>query len=179
MTWLTQFFAVANEFIKDKELPVLTPMKIQKLIYYANLWYVEATNQPIVDEPFCRWRFGPVVPSLYHQLKNYGDKPVTNLLRWTDINDETGDVNFFTPYISPQDINAISCIEQIKRKYGSYTGTQLSNLSHRDGSAWSISRQEDGKICSETRTIADGSTISIADMKHEAQKLLRNRTANA
>lgn len=68
--------AVANAFIDRAQkgvIPDLTPMKVQKLLFYTQSWYLRFNNgAPLFDDNFERWKFGPVVPSIYHELKPYG-----------------------------------------------------------------------------------------------------------
>ena len=66
--------AVANYFIDIArcEGEQLSPMKIQKLVYFAHGWYLALYDEPLLDEKIEAWRYGPVVPSLYHEFKRYG-----------------------------------------------------------------------------------------------------------
>lgn len=49
----------------------LTPIKLQKILYYV---YVECLKQGVklFDTPIEKWKFGPVVSSVYHNFKTYG-----------------------------------------------------------------------------------------------------------
>lgn len=49
----------------------LTPIKLQKILYYV---YVECLKQgtKLFDTPIEKWKFGPVVSSVYHNFKTYG-----------------------------------------------------------------------------------------------------------
>lgn len=51
---------------------VLTPMKAIKLVYFCHAWYLGFKSNPLIDEPVEAWKYGAVVPSLYHTLKIYG-----------------------------------------------------------------------------------------------------------
>ena len=55
--------AVANAFIEKAQqgfLPDLDPMKLQKLIFYAQSWHLRLYNEPLVDDFFAKWPYGPV-----------------------------------------------------------------------------------------------------------------------
>lgn len=57
-------FDVAR-YILEKRGP-MSAMKLQKLCYYAQAWsLVWDTGEPLFDEDFQAWAFGPVVPELY------------------------------------------------------------------------------------------------------------------
>ena len=49
-------FAVANAFIERAEqgrIPNLTPMKLQKLLYFAQAWHLKGTQgRPLLDDNF-------------------------------------------------------------------------------------------------------------------------------
>jgi uncharacterized phage-associated protein len=46
--------------------------KLQKLLYYVEAWNLVHLDSPLLDEDFEAWVHGPVVPELYHVLKEFG-----------------------------------------------------------------------------------------------------------
>ena len=70
--------AVANYFLElgDWDGESISPMKIQKLVYYAHGWHLGVTDEPLIDEQIECWPYGPVVDSLFHQFKHYGSGPI-------------------------------------------------------------------------------------------------------
>ena len=71
--------AVANWFLqyaKSNDI-IIDHMKLQKMIYFANGWALGVTGEPLIDERFEAWQYGPVVPSIYHQFKAFGRRPIT------------------------------------------------------------------------------------------------------
>lgn len=108
---------VANTFIEmgiDKNFPV-TNMKLQKLLYYAQGWYLALTNKPLFDDDFEKWDFGPVCPVIYEKFKDKKAQPII----CTDIDGDVITNEGFLAFIS-----------KIWEMYGDYTGIQLSKLSH-------------------------------------------------
>src|SRR5256885_15287234 len=74
-------FSIANYFIQrgiDSNKSV-TPMKLQKLIYFAHGWYWAIKNEPLIDESVEAWKYGPVIPSVYHAFKHYGTDSIKSL----------------------------------------------------------------------------------------------------
>ena len=65
---------------------LITPLKMQKLIYYAYVWALVNTKKPIFEEKFEAWPNGPVLPSLYKELRKYGSSPIDQ--NFTNIKDE-------------------------------------------------------------------------------------------
>lgn len=62
----------ANELGKP-----VTHLKLQKLLYYVVAKYLKQTNRPLISESVSKWQFGPVVKSVYHQFKLYGQSLIT------------------------------------------------------------------------------------------------------
>ena len=51
----------------------VTHLKLQKLLYYVIAKYLKVNNQLLTEEPICKWQYGPVVKTVYHQFKLYGN----------------------------------------------------------------------------------------------------------
>lgn len=63
--------------IKCREMgDVITNLKLQKLLYYAQAWYLAEKDKPIFSEDFQAWISGPVLPSQYHRFKKYEWRPI-------------------------------------------------------------------------------------------------------
>src|SRR5262245_61420633 len=79
--------AVANRFLNLARLEEknLTPMKLQKLVYYAQGWCLGLNDCPIINEQVEAWQYGPVIPTLYHTFKEFGNGAITALARQYDI----------------------------------------------------------------------------------------------
>ena len=57
---------------------LITPLKMQKLIYYAYVWVlVKAKGKKLFTQNIEAWSNGPVVADLYRELKPYGSMPVS------------------------------------------------------------------------------------------------------
>ncbi|WP_209018555.1 Panacea domain-containing protein [Endobacterium cereale] len=57
----------------------LSNLQLQKLLYLADMNFVGATGERLVDEDFEAWDYGPVLPSLYHRCKSFGSKSVPDV----------------------------------------------------------------------------------------------------
>jgi uncharacterized phage-associated protein len=55
----------------------ISNLKLQKLLYFANLVYISVFDRPLFLEKVKAWKLGPVVGSLYHEYKQYGNRPIT------------------------------------------------------------------------------------------------------
>ncbi len=55
---------------RERETFLLTPMHLQKLLYYVQGWYAATYGRPLFNDQFEAWRHGPVVRSVW---KEFGD----------------------------------------------------------------------------------------------------------
>jgi len=112
--------------------------KLQKLLYYVEAWHLVNFNNPILNEDFQAWVHGPVVPELYHKLKEFGfndlkvvndefetvDEEINSIISRNKISDET-----------------IEFVYSVLDRYGSLTSFELELLSHSEA-PWLEARQD-------------------------------------
>lgn len=55
---------------------LLTPLKLQKLMFYADAWHMALFGNEIVDEQFEAWVHGPVAVSQFRRFKDYQWRPI-------------------------------------------------------------------------------------------------------
>jgi uncharacterized phage-associated protein len=133
--------AVANAFIQralDDKLPNLSPMKLQKLLFFVQSWHLKWYKEPLIDDVFFRWQYGPVIPSLYHEFKHYGSKAID---RFGTFVSPRGAIEAIVP---KEDQRTWQVIDEVIRAYGALTGSQLSSITHYEGSAWQVTGGADG-----------------------------------
>lgn len=53
----------------------ITPLKLQKLLYYVKAWSLVA-GDPLLPEPFLKWKYGPVNKSVYSEFAICGSSPI-------------------------------------------------------------------------------------------------------
>lgn len=63
--------------LSAKHGDLLTPLKLQKLVYYADAWHLALRDNALIEEDFEAWVHGPVVRNLYYRFKEYKWKPIT------------------------------------------------------------------------------------------------------
>lgn len=134
--------AVANYFIQKsfdtgKEL---TPMKLVKLVYIAHGWHLALTDKPLINEAIQAWKYGPVINSLYHKFKPYGNEQIAKT------EDEYKGLQLITPNVNE---TRKEFLDKIWEVYGNSNGIELSSLTHQPSTPWDIvwNRQggKDGK----------------------------------
>ncbi len=103
---------------------------------------LQSRIRPLLNERVEAWKFGPVIPSLYHEFKNVGGGPIESHATELFI-EENGDWKVLEPAIdrnlstSPEeDVFAKDLVRRILRFYGKFTAEQLSQMTHAPGSPW-------------------------------------------
>ena len=111
----------------------ITPLKLQKILYYSQGYYLAMNNKELFKEEFQAWAHGPANPKIYDSYKKYGcnaiDKPAVK------------DVpNFGT--------NIQEFLYDIWNTFGIYDGKYLEELTHQE-EPWINARKgyEPGEIC--------------------------------
>ena len=137
--------AIANYFLKRgmEDGVTISPLKLQKLIYFAHGWHLGIFDKPLINEFVEAWPYGPVISHIYHTFKHYGNNPIVEfakVTRW----DRSGNI-YDDAIESPNEHNAsentLDFLDAIWQNYKNATAIQLSNKTHEEGAPWFIARQ--------------------------------------
>lgn len=140
-------YAVANAFVQralEGKISNLSPMKLQKLMFFAQAWHLKLKDEPFLDDNFARWSYGPVIPSIYHEFKAYGSNPIQRMA--TTLSMDNFKMSMHEPIIPAHDANSWALVDAIITKYGAINANQLSLMTHQAGSAWAIGGSGDGSV---------------------------------
>lgn len=126
--------AVANEFLsKSQEISVL---KLVKLCYIAQGFSLAILDRPIFDDDSIEaWRYGPVVPSIYHEFKHFRKNNITDKSHYVTMGDDF-ELTFETPELT--DENDKKIIQIVWNMYGKFSGGELVDMTHKKGTPWDI-----------------------------------------
>jgi uncharacterized phage-associated protein len=116
---------VANYIIKraSKERKWVDPMQLQKLVFYAQCWYISEHKCCLFPEPVEAWTWGPAVRNVW---KAYSGKRKI-------VDDDV--------FLDELDDDAKDVIEAVWCAYGHFSGPTLSKLTHKEGGAWRKARK--------------------------------------
>ena len=56
----------------------LTPLRLQKLLYYVQGWSLALRDQPMFEEQIQAWTNGPAVSAVWQEFKAYEREPIVN-----------------------------------------------------------------------------------------------------
>lgn len=130
-------YDVAKYILDQKGL--MTAMKLQKLVYYAQAWSLVWDDNALFPEEIQAWANGPVVPELY--------KLHRGMYQLNDI--EVGEITNLTP-------DERETIDIVLTSYGDKGSQWLSDRTHSEA-PWQSARQascaDEGERCTETITL--------------------------
>lgn len=104
---------VADHILKKVGHPV-EAMKIQKLCFYTQAWFLASRGEPFFHHDFEAWRYGPVSPSLYKYHCGRIEFPDGVLAESGKVQELTEDDAQF--------------IQKTLKVYSRYTGLQLADM---------------------------------------------------
>ncbi len=104
----------------------ITPLSLQKLLYYAQSFYKTFYGEFLFQEDCEAWRHGPVYNEVYHKYKSYG---------YGHIRDEINEYEF--NLLSETEIGLL---DSIISNFGCYSGRILEKMTHNE-QPWRITRQ--------------------------------------
>lgn len=100
----------------------ITHLKLQKLVYYAQSWYLANFNKALFGEDVEAWAHGPVAPSLWQQYKDS---------RWDALP---------APEIPPElSTETAAFLRAVMRSYGKFEAKYLEEMTHRED-PWKLTR---------------------------------------
>lgn len=122
---------IANEFLAAHgQGGEITHLKLQKLLYFANGWWLAINGEPMVDALPQVWRYGPVFNWIYSVFSKYGNSPITQPEKATPF----GGIPPRVPEESREYVTKF--IEWIWNLYGNRSAAQLSELTHAGDTPW-------------------------------------------
>ena len=128
---VAKYFLLRTE--EDGEL--VSPLKMQKLVYFAYAHHLAETKKRLFNEKIEAWPLGPVVRSLYDELKKYGSSPI-------DVKQYTGITSSAqaTKFVSIFDKDTLGVLNKVYDGYQTFTPFELVTLAHREN-AWLKARE--------------------------------------
>lgn len=69
---------IADYFIafSNETQSLITNLKLQKLVYYAQAWNLAIYKEELFPDEFEAWIHGPVIPALYNDYKKFAWTPI-------------------------------------------------------------------------------------------------------
>lgn len=129
--------SIANAFLDlaKADCKAISPMKLQKLVYYAHGWHLGLFGEPLIDETIEAWKYGPVIQPIYHEFKSFGSSDITRAGTVFDL--DTFDL------IEPRpegDEDVLALVKTVWDEYGKFSALKLSSMTHISNGPWAKAR---------------------------------------
>jgi len=138
MAKITSALDVAKYLLHRANLDgeLITNLKMQKLLYYAQAWYLVNFGTELFKDKIEAWTFGPTVVGVYHCYKRFGYAPI----RYAD--NEKIEEKFST--------TAKEFLDEFYNIYIRYSAFDLTQMSHNDDPWKEAFNSQDKTIKTET-----------------------------
>lgn len=130
---LANWFRVKNHFdsLIDKNVEELSQMKVVKLLYFAFGRYAQRTNQKLFNSSIIAMPYGPVVEEVHQCFKG----------RTGIVGNKLEDSAYDDYALIASDFEINELLSEIDTDYGDKTAVELSRITHREGSPWSVTER--------------------------------------
>lgn len=102
-----------------------TNMRVNKLLYFAQGWHLARFGKPLFSASLSAWKYGPVVPDVYHSYQRHGRQGLTS---------DCPPPSAFTP-------EEYDLLLDVAREYDSYSTSALVAMSHQADAPWAHTPQ--------------------------------------
>ena len=123
--WFLAYNDKRREF-DDEDTDMISNLKLQKLLYYAQGAFLAVKNTPLFKEKILAWKHGPVVEEIYQEYKVNGANGI--------VPDEDYNIE-----VSEEDLELLV---EVYDTFGKYSAWGLRQLSHQE-TPWIETEQGD------------------------------------
>jgi uncharacterized phage-associated protein len=120
-------------FILSKADPTkgdsITPLKLQKLVYYSQAWHFTLFGEPLFDDAVEAWAHGPVIRAVWDEYKGFASRNQPIDLSKVKMSD-----------VHIKSKKTARLLNDVIRIYAEHTGAYLERLTHNE-SPWKDARE--------------------------------------
>ena len=145
--------SIANYFIDlaQRKNAEIKPLRLIKLVYIAHGFMLALLDRSVLNPRFDKveaWKYGPVIPSVYHSFKIYGNNPIEEKTTvFTDEKDVNGNIEYKIVIPVLEDREAIRVCDAVYMRYERFSDWDLVNFLHKSNSPWGlVYREGENKI---------------------------------
>lgn len=100
----------------------LSHLKLQKLLYYTQAWYLAFNKKPLFKAKFEAWVHGPVSRTIYNRFSD--TKSLYSLLNAGDIRPDF--------LLESVDAESQTHIDEVLDAYAAFSGSELEDMTHKE-----------------------------------------------
>jgi len=141
--------SLANYFVDRavSEQVDIFQLGLMKRVYVTHGFCLAIYDKSALDPRFDvveAWKYGPVIPSVYHSFKHHGKNPIKEKSVIIDVELPTYEINTKIPELTDVEVKEVA--DMVWLRYFNFSDKRMVELTHRQGTPWSMSYQE-GKTC--------------------------------
>lgn len=103
---------------------LITPLKLQKLVFYADAWYMALNeDKELIADRFEAWVHGPVSRDMYARFAGYKWQPITEHITKPDLHEHIK-----------------SHLDEVYDVFGRFTAYELEQMTHNE-KPWILARE--------------------------------------
>lgn len=139
----------------------VTPMKLQKLLFFCHADYLTSYGEPLLQQEFEAWDYGPVIPSLYAEFKDFGSREINRRAMSFD------PIRAKRVHLACDlDQDTYERVKALYSFYSRFSAERLSDMSHSPGGAWRHARSMFANGLNVGRRIGDDIIRKFHRMRH-------------
>ncbi|HVZ30610.1 MAG TPA: type II toxin-antitoxin system antitoxin SocA domain-containing protein [Asticcacaulis sp.] len=125
----------------DRRGLAITNMALNKILYFAQGWYLATKKRELFLQDFEAWEMGPVSPVIYQQFKSAGSNPIKDRAKTINLHSGSQEASEYS-LSREEEGHLIRMLEF----YGHRSAAVLSHMSHEQGAPWDMVRNSDGYL---------------------------------
>ncbi len=114
----------------------ISPMKMQRLIYFAHGWCLAIRDSPLIQESIEAWPYGSVISNVYYWLRKFGPDPIEHKELEIDAQDQVRLEKL------KADGEVVHLLGKVWDVYKKYDAIELSEMTYLPASPWDMTRKE-------------------------------------
>lgn len=112
---IAEWFLYYNRIMmQEADADLISNLKLQKLLYYAQGCYLALRNTALFNEKILAWKHGPAINEIYQKYKSNGSSGIVYDNDYTGILDNTTE----------------TILKQVYEAFGQYSAWGLRNMTH-------------------------------------------------
>ncbi|KKR47523.1 MAG: putative prophage ps3 protein01-like protein [Parcubacteria group bacterium GW2011_GWA1_40_21] len=124
-------YLASQAFVGDnKEREGITNLKLQKVLYFAQAYYLSKIGKPLFSDNIEAWEYGPVVPDVYRKFRHNGSNPIICEEDKSSLSDEDKET-----------------LKKVWGTFGGYSASKLVDITHAH-TPWKEANKSTSKIIS-------------------------------
>ena len=114
----------------NKEREGITNLKLQKVLYFAQAYYLSKIGKPLFSDNIEAWEYGPVIPDVYHKFKSKGSNPIICEEDKSSLSDDDKEI-----------------LKKVWGTFGGYSASKLVDIAHAH-TPWKEANKSASKVIS-------------------------------